>query len=40
MGFAFDLPRSLIGDGPLRFFGVRGERRLGARVRQEVPVAA
>ena len=24
MGFAFDLPRSLIGDGPLRFFGVRG----------------
>ena len=24
MGFAFDLPHSLIGDGPLRFFGVRG----------------
>ena len=24
MGFAFDLPRSLIDDGPLRFFGVRG----------------
>ena len=24
MGFAFDLPRSLIGDGPLRFFGIRG----------------
>jgi hypothetical protein len=24
MGFAFDLPRSLIGDGPLRFFAIRG----------------
>jgi hypothetical protein len=37
LGFVFDLPRSAIGDGPLRFFGIRGNVASELRYARNLP---